>query len=167
MSEKVRCAWCVWRSRGLTCLFSFCATGEIAHGRRVQLSAACLRAQVTPGRRSARRWLTRKTKAAAHTHSCSVSLRALLCCALRVARSPETLRCAWCVWQSRGLTCLFSFCATGEIAHGRRVQLSAACPSLRERSVRSPASRPPPLGHLCAVPGHSPSPHTGPHSDYA
>ena len=68
-----------------------------------------------PGRRSGKRWLTRKTKAAAHTHSCCVSLRALLCRALRVARSPETLRCAWCVWQSRGLTCLFSFCATGEV----------------------------------------------------
>ena len=106
VSETLRCAWCVWQSRGLTCLSSFCATGEIAHGRRAQLSAACLRAQVTPGRRSGRRWLTRKTKAAAHTHSCSVSLRALLCCALRVARSRETLRCAWCVWQSRGLTCL-------------------------------------------------------------
>ena len=41
------------------------------------------------------------------------------------------------MWQSRGLTCLFSFCATGEIAHGRRVQLSTACLSPRERSVRS------------------------------
>ena len=87
MNETLRCAWCVWQSRGLTCLSSFCATGEIAHGRRAQLSAACLRAQVTPGRRLGRWWLTRKTQAAAHTHSCSVSLRALLCCALRVARS--------------------------------------------------------------------------------
>ena len=86
---------------------SHVATEEIAHCRPLQLCAACLRAQETPGRRSGRRWLTRKTQRL-RTRTVVVSRYARSCAVHCVWRAllRQTLRCAWCVWQSRGLTCL-------------------------------------------------------------